>query len=228
MLRPSCLSLNQFPVFHWANPLIKHKLLHLPWQQRHIPTGFNHSSANEISMANAQNSPSLFFALLCFQQGLRMAELYPGFVWQRQRSWAAPQPHLGFATRDQRRRGHPGWSERSQQSGASWSNLAPDKWGTESQGGFGNPQQSPRCWNDGGRTWHLRLEGWSTGDGGNWMGCGMAGWNRLTASRVCSLAPNSQILTPFLQTHKSWSRLKSSRWEESKRNSVFNLIEKKQ
>lgn len=61
----------------------------------------------------------------------------------------------------------------------------------------------PTCRNNGGGTWHLWLEGWSTGR--NWMGCGMEGWNRLTASRAPSLATNSQILTLFLQTHKSGS-----------------------
>lgn len=61
---PGSLSLYQFPVFHRANPLMIHKLLRLSWQRRQMPTGFNHSSANEISMANAHGSSSLFFCAI--------------------------------------------------------------------------------------------------------------------------------------------------------------------
>lgn len=67
-----------------ANPLIIHKLLRLSWQWRQIPTGFNHGSTNEISMANAHGSPSLLTALPPSQQALHVAGGYPGCLGRLQ------------------------------------------------------------------------------------------------------------------------------------------------
>lgn len=96
-------------------------------------------SANEISMANANSSPSFFTALPPSQQGLHMAQWYPGCVCQF---------HQGITMRDQRRREHPrcrGQQDKvSQADRASWLNLAPDKcfYGTQSPGVFGSLWQS--------------------------------------------------------------------------------------
>lgn len=142
--------------------------------------------------------------MLCiapFQQGLHVVERFPGCVCVDAEVAALP-PRSTWALphRTREEENIPGEAREAKGAEPSDKKLAYDKWRTESWGGFGSPQQPPTpCWNNGDGTWHLQLEGWSTG--GNWIGCGMEGWNRLTASQAPLLATNSQILTQFRQRH---------------------------
>lgn len=81
-----------------TEPLIIYELPHLSWQQRLIPTGFNHGCANEISMANAHGSPSLSTGAPCGRWVPRMRRLVAGWANEESPSgstWASLQTGEG-------------------------------------------------------------------------------------------------------------------------------------
>lgn len=83
----SICSHRSLPILCRANLLIIYELLHLSWQWWQIPTGFNHGSANEISMANAHGSAAPLAVFVPSRQVLHIASRYPGRVGRSRAGW---------------------------------------------------------------------------------------------------------------------------------------------
>lgn len=105
---PFSLSISYLPSLtfsipcHWANTLIIYKLLRLSWNRWQIPTGFNHSSVNEISMVNAHGSSLLLYCFTSIPTGAphgrMVSRMCKSIAWWPNcpgSTWASPQGTRG-------------------------------------------------------------------------------------------------------------------------------------